>query len=79
MEAGFTGLCPVKLDLSNTPIPGKTLSFSKPPHLRSSFAAFQSILDGNTAPGKGKGRNPSGFCHRCSTLFRQQVGAGSYL
>ena len=42
-----------ELDLSNTSVSKKTLSSSKPPHDRSSFAAFRHVLDGVEAPGKG--------------------------
>ena len=54
VEACFLGLCPRKLDLSNTSISKKTLSFAKPPHTESSFAAFLHVLDRIKAPGKGE-------------------------
>ena len=53
VRPGFPGFQPGKLDLSNTPLSKKTLSFLKPPHPRSSFAAFCTVLDGIEAPGKG--------------------------
>ena len=55
VAACFSGLCPEKLDLSNTWTSRKTLSFPKPPHTESSFAAFQTVLDEIAFPGKGKG------------------------
>ena len=55
VRACFPALWAGKLDLSNTSFSEKTLSFSKPPHHESSFAAFPTVLDGKAAPGPGKG------------------------
>ena len=67
VQGSSSRLCREELDLSNTSESWKTLSFSKPPHHRSSFAAFQHVLDRKTAPGKGGRRNPSGFRRHCSS------------
>ena len=45
------GLWPGKLDLSNTPVSRKTLSFSKPPQRRKQLRCFLSVLDGTPCPG----------------------------
>ena len=70
MVGSFTGLCPGKLGLSNTLVPRKTLSSSKPPQLGSSFAAFQHVLDGTGLPGKGRGGTLQGSFIPCSARFR---------
>ena len=69
----FLGLCPRKLDLSNTPDTAGSLSFPKPPHRRSSFAAFLTLLDGIEAPGKGNRGTLQGSVPQCSSLFRQRT------
>ena len=69
VEAQNPGLCPGYLDLSNTLEPRKTLSFSKPPHEKSSYAAFQSVPDGNYAPGKGTGGTLQGSVPPSSARF----------
>ena len=71
VETGFPGLCPGKLDLSNTPITRKTLSLVKPPREESSFAAFLVVLDGIKAPGPGNGGTLQGSSSHRSALFRQ--------
>ena len=70
---GFPGLCPGKLGLSNTSFPEKTLSLSKPPHVKKQLRCFLTVLDERPFPGKGKERNPSGFL---PSLFRT-VPSGS--
>ena len=75
VRAGFPRLCLGKLDLSNTPDPEKTLSFLKPPHDESSFAAFSTVLDESGFPGKGREepfRVPSVTFPRGSVRFRQK-------
>ena len=69
-------LCQGKLDLSNTWDSRKTLSFSKPPHEKSSFAAFRTVPDEVGLPGKGKERNPSGFLPSRSARFRTFLQEG---
>ena len=69
-------LCPGKLDLSNTRLSRKTLSFLKPPHEKSSFAAFLRLLDGIEAPGKGKRGTLQGSVIHCSVRFRTVPSKG---
>ena len=75
VEAGFPRLCLGKLDLSNTLDPGKTLSFSKPPHVKKQLCCFPTVLDGIRLPGKGVEepfRVPSTTVPRGSVQFRQK-------
>ena len=70
VEACFPCLWQGKLDLSNTLETVGSLSFPKPPREESSFAAFCSVLDGNTAPGKGRGGTLQGSVCPCSARCR---------
>ena len=70
VEAGFSRLCLEKLDLSNTLVCRKTLSFPKPPHRMKQLCCFPHVLEGNGFPGKGKVRNLLGFRPFSSALFR---------
>ena len=69
VRPGLPRLCLGKLDLSNTPVPRKTLSFAKPPRQESSFAASRTVLDGIEAPGKGNGGTLQGPSLHRSALF----------
>ena len=53
VEALSTQALPGYLDLSNTSFPQKTLSISKPPHVKVTNVTFQDVPDGKAAPGKG--------------------------
>ena len=69
VEGSSPGLCPGELDLSNTWVSQKTLSFSKPPRRESSFAAFLTVLDGKHAPGGGREGTLQGSVTPCSARF----------
>ena len=75
VEAGNPEVSSGYLGLSNTSFSKKTLSFLKPPHDESSFAAFSTVLDESGFPGKGREepfRVPSVTFPRGSVRFRQK-------
>ena len=78
VEARTRAFGPGYLDLSNTSGTRKTLSLSKPPHSKSSYAASLTVPDGIRLPGKGKERNPSGFRQQGSSPFRTVPSEEAY-